>query len=253
MLALVVLAFIGLGFRLVDLQVWRHDELAALAEKSAQEEIPQPARRGDILDANGNVLATSVPVETVCADPSLLGIQQAVVARALAPLLRVNEADLFQRLQPRICKNQAGETVTNQYVVLQHKVSEETWQKIHSTMTDLPLAGDESKMSKADRARFVDFAADLRRYAIFAEPDQLRVYPNGALAAHVLGFVGTKETEQSYHDAFRPRRHREILQFKIERRAGLARDGRGQPGSRAGSAARPGRFAARRLDGRSDD
>jgi cell division protein FtsI/penicillin-binding protein 2 len=195
LLALVVLAFVGLGFRLVDLQVWRHDELAALAEKSAQEEIPQPAHRGDILDANGNALATSVPVETVCADPALIGNQQAVVARSLAPLLGVNEADLFERLQMRIYKNQAGETVTNHYVVLQHKVSGDTWQKIHSTMANLPLAGDESKMSKTDRTRFVDFAADLRRYAIFAEPDQLRVYPNGELAAHVLGFVGTKETE----------------------------------------------------------
>jgi cell division protein FtsI/penicillin-binding protein 2 len=195
LLALVVLTFAVLGFRLVDLQVWRHDELAALAERSAQEKIPQPARRGDILDANGNALATSVPVETVCADPALIGNQQAVVARSLAPLLGLNEADLFQRLQMRIYKNQAGETVTNHYVVLQHKVSEDAWQKIHSTMAALPLAGDESKMSKADRARFEDFAADLRRYAVFAGPDQLRVYPNGELAAHVLGFVGSKETE----------------------------------------------------------
>jgi len=193
MLALVVMAFIGLGFRLVDLQVWRHDELAALAEESTQEEIPQPARRGDILDANGNVLATTVPVETVCADPSLLGNQQAAVAQALAPLLQVNEADLFQRLLPRIYKNQAGETVTNRYVVLQHKVSEDTWKKICSTMAELPLAVDESKMSKADRARFAEFAENLRRYAVFAESDQMRVYPNGPLASHVLGFVGSQE------------------------------------------------------------
>ncbi len=37
------------------------------------------------------------------------------------------------------------------------------------------------------------FLCNLRQYAVSAEPDQLRVYPNGALAAHVLGFVGSTE------------------------------------------------------------
>src|ERR1700722_827671 len=97
MLAQVVAAFVGLGFRLVDLQVWRHDELAAKAQQNTQEKIWEPSKRGDILDASGNLLATSVPVETVCADPAMIGNQQAVVAHALAPLLRMNEADLFQR------------------------------------------------------------------------------------------------------------------------------------------------------------
>src|SRR5271154_5321867 len=88
LLALAVIAFIGLGFRLVDLQVGRHDELAKLAEKSTQQTSWQSARRGDILDANGNLLATSLPVETVCANPALIGNQTAIVAHALAPLLR---------------------------------------------------------------------------------------------------------------------------------------------------------------------
>jgi cell division protein FtsI/penicillin-binding protein 2 len=194
LLALVLLAFVGLGFRLVDLQVWRHDELTAKAEQNTQEKIWEPSKRGDILDASENLLATSVPVETVCADPALIGYQQAAVAHALAPLLRVDEADLFQRLLPRISVNQKGETITNHYVVLQRKVSEETWRQIYSTMTNLPLAADEGKMSKAERTSFATFSHNLHLYAIYAEPDQLRVYPNGALASHVLGFVGSKET-----------------------------------------------------------
>jgi len=80
-------AFAGLGYRLVDLQVLRHDELAKLAQDNTQREFRQAPRRGDILDARGNLLATSVPVKTVCADPSLIGNQQAIVAHALAPLL----------------------------------------------------------------------------------------------------------------------------------------------------------------------
>jgi cell division protein FtsI/penicillin-binding protein 2 len=202
MLALVVAAFVGLGFRLVDLQVWRHGELAALAEKGSQEKIPQAARRGDILDANGNLLATTVPVKTVCANPSLIGNQQAAVAHALATLLQMNEADLFQKLQPRLMKNQNGQTVTNQYAVLQRKVSDETWQKISCAMTNLPLAVDESKMSKAERVNFRNFAYNLRQYAIFGEDDQLRVYQNGSLAAHVLGFVGTRQNTNNISELF---------------------------------------------------
>ena len=202
MLALVVLAFIGLGLRLLDLQLWRHAELGALAEKGSQEKIPQAARRGDILDVNGNLLATTVPVKTVCANPLLIGNKQAAVAHALAPLLQMNEADLLQKLQPRLMKNSKGQTVTNQYAVLQRKVSDETWQKIYCTMTNLPLAIDLSKMSKTERVDFRNVAFNLRQHAIFGEDDQLRVYQNGALAAHVLGFVGTKQTTNNTSELF---------------------------------------------------
>jgi cell division protein FtsI/penicillin-binding protein 2 len=198
LLALVVLAFAGLGFRLMDLQVWRHAELAGLAEKKTVQTSWCTAKRGDILDANGNLLATSIPVKMVCADPSMIGGQQAVVARALAPLLQMNEAELQQRLTPHIQKNSKGEAVTNglHYVRLQKNVSDETWQKIQTAMSQLTFGVDEKKLSKPDRA----FLRNLRQYAISAEADQLRVYPNGPLAAHVLGFVGTVENTNHTSD-----------------------------------------------------
>ena len=194
LLVLLGLSFAGLGYRLVDLQVLRHDELAALAQQNTQREFWHAPSRGDILDARGNLLATSIFVKTVCADPVLIGNQQAVVARALAPLLQMSEGDLYQRLLPRLVKNQKGETITNRYVVLQHKVTEETWQKIQLTMNRLSFGVDENKFPKTQRA----FFRDLRQNAIFTEPvdDQLRVYPNGSLAAHVLGFVGTDEMQK---------------------------------------------------------
>jgi cell division protein FtsI/penicillin-binding protein 2 len=192
LLGLLGLAFTGLGYRLVDLQVLRHDELAAKAQSNTQREFRQAPRRGNILDAQGNLLATSIFVKTVCADPVLIGNQQAAVARALAPLLQLNEGDLYQRLLPRLGKNPKGETVTNRYVVLQRKVADETWQKIQLTLTNLSFGVDEKKLSKADRA----FFRDLRANAIFTDPvdDQLRIYPGGSLAAHVIGFTGTENT-----------------------------------------------------------
>ncbi len=190
LLALLGLAFAGLGYRLVDLQVLRHDELAAKAQLNTQREFWQAPRRGNILDARGNLLATSLFVKTVCADPVLIGNRQAAVAHVLAPLLPMDEADLYQRLLPRLVKNQKGETVTNRYVVLQHKVADETWQKIQMTMTNFAAGVDEKQLSRAERASL----RDLRASAIFTDPvdDQLRVYPGGSLASHVLGFTATE-------------------------------------------------------------
>ena len=130
----------------------------------------------------------------------MIGGQQAVVAHALAPLLQMSEADLCQRLTPRIVKNSKGETVTNglHYVRLQKNVTDETWPKIQAAMSRLSFGVDEKKLSKADRV----FLRNLRRYAIFAEPDQLRVYPNGALAAHVLVLSASEENTNHTSEMF---------------------------------------------------
>ncbi|MGA2854399.1 MAG: penicillin-binding protein 2 [Verrucomicrobiota bacterium] len=188
---IVCAAFAGLGYRLVDLQVLRHDELAKLAQDNTQREFRRAPRRGDILDIHGNLLATSVPVKTVCADPSLIGNQQAVVAHALAPLLQMSEAELYPKLFTRVSKNEKGETVTNNlhYVRLQKNVPDETWQKIKLAMSQLSFGMDETKLAKTNR----QFLNNLRQSAIFADPDQMRVYPNGSLAAQVLGFSGVDE------------------------------------------------------------
>jgi cell division protein FtsI/penicillin-binding protein 2 len=186
-------AFAGLGYRLVDLQVLRYEELSAKARNNTRREFLLEPRRGDILDAKGNMLATSVFVKTVCADPGLIGNRQAEVARAIAPLLQVNEGELVQRLRPRLLRNAQGTMVTDHHVVLRRKVPFETWQKIQTAMTNLSFGLDEKKLSRSEQR----FFRDLRRGAVFAErvDDQLRVYPNQALAAHVLGYVGMDERE----------------------------------------------------------
>jgi cell division protein FtsI/penicillin-binding protein 2 len=186
---LVIIAFAGLGYRLVDLQVLRHDVLSAKAQENTQLEFPLEPRRGDILDAKGNLLATSVLVKTVCADPTTIGNRQTEVARALAPLLQLTEAQLIEKLTPRTFQNEKGETATNQYVKLKDKVSVDTWQKIQTAMTNLSFGLDEKKLSRSERA----FYQTLRHKAIFAQDDQLRAYPNQTLAAHLLGYVGTEE------------------------------------------------------------
>ncbi len=188
---LLSLAFAGLGYRLVDLQLLRHEELSAKAQLNTQREFLLEPRRGDILDARGNLLGTSLLVKTVCADPVLLGNRRAEVARVLAPLLQMNEGQLVQSLLPRVRQNEEGQTVTNRYVRLKQKVPVETWERIQTAMAGLSFGVDESRLPARERA----FYRDLRQKAIFARDDQLRFYPNHNLAAHVLGFTKTEEGE----------------------------------------------------------
>src|SRR5690349_6311151 len=86
---LLLIGFAGLGYRLVDLQVLRHGELSAVANKLTQREYVIEPRRGDILDVKGNLLASSVFVYKVCADPSLISTNAAEVAHAIAPILQL--------------------------------------------------------------------------------------------------------------------------------------------------------------------
>src|SRR5687768_15345628 len=56
--------------RLVYLQVIRHDELSARAERQHLRTIPAPAKRGEILDRRGRVLAYSVDADSIYAVPT---------------------------------------------------------------------------------------------------------------------------------------------------------------------------------------
>jgi len=179
-------AFGLLACRLVVVQVIRHAELQAKAQHLRV--IRLAPRRGDILDANRHLLATSVFVKTVCADPTLMGQRQAEVARAIAPLLQMDEREVYQKLQPQTIVNPQGETVPDKYVVLKNKVPVETWDQVRRAMTNLTFGVDGKKLSPPEKR----FYANLRTKAIFADPvdEQVRNYPNKSLAAHVIGFLG---------------------------------------------------------------
>lgn len=181
-------AFALLALRLVDLQVVRHEELRVLAQENTVVKRRIPARRGNILDVHGNLLASSTMVKNICADPVLVGDKQADVARAIAPILELPEAEVYQRLLPGTFVR-GGKTNAIRYARLKKEVPVETWQKVQQAMTNLVFAGvDEKKLSRDERA----FYMFLRKKAIATEreDDQVRNYPNAALAAHVIGFVG---------------------------------------------------------------
>jgi cell division protein FtsI/penicillin-binding protein 2 len=124
-----------------------------------------------------------------------MGNFQPLVAHAIATLLKLEETDLVKRLTPYLTRNAKGEIVTNNlhYVRLAKNISEENWQQVAAAMTNLTFGVDEKKLPRAQK----EFVRNLRNYAVFSEPDQMRVYPNGSLASQVIGFPAAEEEKIS--------------------------------------------------------
>lgn len=188
MLALFLSLGLGfLGYRLVDLQVFRHDELRSQANKNSQRTETRKPLRGQIRDIRGVPLATSVQAKIVCADPKLVGERWREMARLLSPLLKLDETFLAQRLQPKIVRYHTnGEPVFDQHVVLKNKVKVEEWGKIQQALALNDFGMDEDALTKAQK----ETLKNLRQKAVFTEEDELRTYPNQSLAAHVIGYIG---------------------------------------------------------------
>jgi cell division protein FtsI/penicillin-binding protein 2 len=184
-------ALIALGCRLVDLQVFQHERLQQLAQDNTVRRIEREPTRGQILDCRHIPLATSQPAKMVCADPTLIGTWRRRVAHLLAPLLQMDEAQIADRLVPRLHEAD-GKTNFSQYVVLKRKVPLDTWDKILRSMASLDSGMNESKLSRQNAL----FLHNLRTKAIFPDDDQMRVYPAQRLASHVLGYV-TADEEQT--------------------------------------------------------
>ena len=65
-----VLWAVAIVARLVYLQVLTHEELVARAERQQLRTITAPAKRGEIFDRNGRLLAYSVDADTIYAVPN---------------------------------------------------------------------------------------------------------------------------------------------------------------------------------------
>src|SRR5262245_48995074 len=71
----------GIESRLLYLQVVAQSDLVARAERQHSRTIDAPAKRGDIFDRGGRVLATSADADTIYAVPSEIQDPQDAVAK----------------------------------------------------------------------------------------------------------------------------------------------------------------------------
>src|SRR6187401_2201698 len=99
--ALLCAAFIALfsifSFRLVYLQMIKHDEYAGLAAEKHVRQQTIYASRGTILDANNEVLAHNVPMRTISAvPPHITNLKETVLLVSQA--LEIPAAEIEEKL-----------------------------------------------------------------------------------------------------------------------------------------------------------
>jgi cell division protein FtsI/penicillin-binding protein 2 len=155
LLLIIVLTFAVLGARAAWIQTVRASSLAAMAQTQARKPIVLPAGRGTIYDRMGNPLAIGQQAVDVDADPMQIADPRRE-ARIAAKVLGIPFKPLYRQLSDR----------SRGFVYVQRKAPP----KVAAALEKRHLVG-------------FTFA-----------PDQKRVYPQGTVAAPVLGYAGTDNT-----------------------------------------------------------
>jgi len=154
---LALLGFTLLGWRLWYLQVARHDNLALRAERNRITVAPLPPQRGLIFDRNGQVLARNVRDYVLEIIPAQVPDLPRLLTE-LGQIVPLSDTQLRRFHAARAQNNR------HQRVLLRNRISE------------LEAAA---------------FAAQAFRFpGVYLNARWLREYPQGELAAHVLGYVG---------------------------------------------------------------
>ena len=170
-----IAAFAVLLAKLYELQITKHGFFEELAIGQQLRAASGTAERGAIYDRNMNLLAVSASVDNVYASPAEIeakGEDRALIARGVSGILGLDYDEVYEKT------GRSG----SWYVTLARKIERE----------------------KADEIR--RFKAENGISGIRLETDTKRYYPNGRLACHLLGFVGTDNyglegLEARYDDA----------------------------------------------------
>jgi cell division protein FtsI (penicillin-binding protein 3) len=192
---LLVFWTVAIEARLFYLQVFAHHEMVTRANNQQLRTIDSPAKRGEILDRNGRVLAFSVDADTITANPLQVEDPEKT-AWAICAALEGCDADKLLDLTSRLTRR-------GYFAYLERQVSPEVGKRVSA----LDLPG-------------IHLIKESRRY-----------YPNRELAAHVLGYVGVDNKglaglESSYDSRVRGRDGRILLQIDSKQRARSAREER---------------------------
>jgi cell division protein FtsI (penicillin-binding protein 3) len=188
--ALMIGGLVLLMGRLVYLQVFRHEPLAERAESQVRRVVQRQPMRGEIRDIRGNPIAISLPAKTVAVDPVALNGRHLEVAKILAPLLRIDEPALAEKLTPRILKTVDGTNYYDLYVVLKRKVPLDECQKISEAMTALAPIYSHAEllaMPRKTRNKLNGEYQQLRFRSLIFDADQIRQYPGKSLASQLIG------------------------------------------------------------------
>ncbi|CAN5872654.1 penicillin-binding protein [soil metagenome] len=155
--ALIVCWMLAIGVRLVYLQISEHDRLVGRAQRQQQFALDTDPERGELLDRQSRELARSIQTASIFVDPAELETSGDIgcVATRVASILKLDEVSLVSQL------TQARDS-GRRFLWLARRMSAHQTGEIRG----LGLPG------------------------VYFRTEPKRFYPNGSLAAHVLGFVG---------------------------------------------------------------
>ncbi len=159
-LLLFALAAVGLVSRLIYLNIIDRPFLLSQSKSRIMRTLTIPAYRGMIVDRLNSPLAISTPVTTICANPKLYNAtlkQSALLAKAL----RVNNAVLHQKIS-------RAQKLHKEFLYLKRRLSPAVAKKI----IKLNIPG------------------------VFSLQEYKRYYPEGAVAAHVVGLANIDDQGQ---------------------------------------------------------
>lgn len=153
-----------------------------------------PARRGDIYDRNGNLLATSNKVYNVILDCKAVNEQEEYTeptVRALVDVLGLDEKEIRSRLF-------AEDTKNSQYQILKKQISMDE-KKAFEEATEIPEDVEESGLTKAEIKERNNVKG------VWFEEDYLRIYPFNESACDTIGFTLSRDVAdiglESYYNS----------------------------------------------------
>ena len=155
--ACIALGFIGLVVRAVYVQVVGNAFFIKQGTVRFERQLDIPANRGRILDRNGLILASSVPMPSIWASPEEMDTD-AQQLKALAVLLDMP----LNELQKKVSDTK------RRHVWLRRQMDDATGKKIK----------------------------ELGIHGIYTTMEYKRMYPQGEAAAHVVGFTNVENTGQ---------------------------------------------------------
>ena len=198
---------VAIGVRLVYLQTVERDWLKERARVQQQDALETTPLRGLVLDRQGRELARSINADSFFVVPGeIQNIEE--TAKRLAPLVKTDAAALAVRLKE-------AQEARRKFAWVARKLDDESAEAVRA----LGLKG------------------------VYSYKESKRFYPNGSLAAHVLGFVGLDEVglggiEQSYNERIQGEAGKVFVEV----------DARGEPYASTEAGARPGQTVVLTID-----
>ncbi len=151
LLVVLVVSYLGLGFRVLVLHTLKDERLSKLSDSQFDYKIKLTSQRGRILDRNQKVLAMSIKVPSVYIDPSMFKPSEKEINH-LSNLLSVPKSEIIQKMRSK----------TRRFAWLKRYADPE----IEDLLKSIDIYG-------------MNFIYEWKRF-----------YPDRELASQVIGFVG---------------------------------------------------------------